>query len=63
MQIFGNEISKKDYKKACKGQKKFIKKFGDDRNVDYKLNLKEGKSINDIDKDLILWDSNNGKNK
>lgn len=39
MQIFGNEISKKDYKKACKGQKKFIKKFGDDRNVDYKLNL------------------------
>ena len=41
MQIFGNEISKKDYKKACKGQKKFIKKFGDDRNVDYKLNLKD----------------------
>lgn len=41
MQIFGNEISKKDFKKACKSQKNFIKKFGDDRNVDYKLNLKE----------------------
>ena len=39
MQIFGNEISTRDYKKACKGQKKFIKRFGDDRNVDYKLNL------------------------
>ena len=41
MQIFGNEISSKDYKKACKSQKNFIKKFGDDRNVDYKLNLKD----------------------
>ena len=39
MQIFGNEISTRDYKKACKGQKKFIKRFGDDRNVDYRLNL------------------------
>ena len=39
MQIFGNEISTRDYKKACKGQKNFIKRFGDDRNVDYRLNL------------------------
>ena len=29
MEIFNNSISNKDYKKAVKGQKKFIKKFGD----------------------------------
>ncbi|MCR4790099.1 MAG: hypothetical protein K5839_03355 [Treponemataceae bacterium] len=37
--IFGNEISKADYKKAVKNQKKFLRKFGDDRNTEYKLTL------------------------
>ena len=37
MKVFNNEINNKDYKKAVKGQKKFIKKFGDDRNAEYHL--------------------------
>lgn len=39
MEIFGNKISDKDYRKALKGQKKFIRKFGDDRNKHYPLAL------------------------
>lgn len=41
MEIFGNKIKVKDYKKACKGQKKYIKKFGDDRNTNYPLAMIE----------------------
>lgn len=33
--IFGNKISDRDYKKAVKAKKKFIKKFGDDSTVSY----------------------------
>lgn len=39
--IFGNTISEKDYKKACKTQKRFIKKFGDDRNTVYNFKLED----------------------
>lgn len=45
MQIFGNEISKKDYNKACKSQKKWIKKFGDDREPGYHLSLVDNEVI------------------
>lgn len=45
MEIFGNKISDKDYKKAVKGQKKFLRKFGDDRNTEYKLSLQENEII------------------
>ena len=41
MTIFGNKISGSVYKKAVKTQKKFIKKFGDDRNTEYHLELKD----------------------
>ena len=41
MKIFGNEISNSVYKKAVKTQKKFIKKFGDDRETEYHLELKD----------------------
>ncbi|MCR4735083.1 MAG: hypothetical protein K5829_08785 [Treponema sp.] len=41
MEIFGNEISNGAYKKALKSQKKFIRKFGDDRNTIYHLALKD----------------------
>lgn len=41
MEIFGNEIDNNIYKKALKTQKKFIKKFGDDRNTEYHLTLEE----------------------
>ena len=39
MQIFGNEIKASVYNKAVKNQKKFIRKFGDDRNREYHLSL------------------------
>ena len=45
MKIFNNEISNKAYKKAVKGQKKFIKKFGDDRNTEYHLGLTDNPVI------------------
>ena len=41
MEIFGNEIDNNIYKKALKTQKKFIKKFGDDRNTEYHLTLQD----------------------
>lgn len=41
MTIFGNEISSSVNSKAEKTQKKFIRKFGDDRNTEYHLALKE----------------------
>lgn len=45
MEIFGNKISKNVEKKGLKGQKKFIKKFGDDRNIIYHLGLKDNEVI------------------
>ena len=41
MEIFGNEIKNSVYNKGIKNQKKFIRKFGDDRNTEYHLALKE----------------------
>lgn len=46
-EIFGNVISNKDYKKACKTKKKNVKKFGDDSAVDYKVCLKKNQYIGD----------------
>ena len=37
--IFGNEISKKDYRKACKSKKKYAKKYGDDTAAVYPAKL------------------------
>ena len=39
MQIFNNQIDSATYKKALRNQKKFIRKFGDDRNAAYHLKL------------------------
>ncbi len=33
--IFGNEIRKKDYNKAVRSKKKFVRRFGDDSGTDY----------------------------
>ncbi len=41
MQIFNNQIDSAVYKKALRTQKKFIRKFGDDRNTTYHLTLAE----------------------
>ena len=39
MQIFNNQIDSATYKKALRTQKKFLRKFGDDRNTEYHLKL------------------------
>jgi hypothetical protein len=45
--IFGNVISDKDYKKACKTKEKNIKKYGDDSNVDYNIVIAKNDHIGD----------------
>lgn len=45
--IFGNEMPNSVYKKAVKTKKKNIKKFGDDSQVSYKVELKENEHIGD----------------
>ena len=39
--IFGNEIDKKTIKAAEKSKAKYIKKYGDDSNADYKISFKD----------------------
>ncbi|MBP3274348.1 MAG: hypothetical protein J6L93_05030, partial [Butyrivibrio sp.] len=46
--IFGNVISDKDYKKALKSKKKFVKKYGDDSAVDYKIKVSDNSVIGPI---------------
>ncbi len=45
--IFGNRISDKDYKKACKTKAKNLKKYGDDSNVDYNVVIQKNEHIGD----------------
>ena len=45
--IFGNVMSDKIYKKAVKSKNKFIKKFGDDTNVDYPVYIQKNDRIGD----------------
>lgn len=45
--IFGNVMSDKVYKSAVKSKKKFIKKFGDDSNVDYPIYIQKNEHIGD----------------
>ena len=45
--IFGNEISSRAYKKAVKSKKKFIRKFGDDTNVNYLVYIQKNPYIGD----------------
>ncbi len=55
--IFGNEISDKDFRKACKKKAKFIKKFGDDSSVEYRFNDQENEVLSPIGvRNLILTD-------
>ena len=45
MQIFNNPISNTTYKKAFRTQKKFLRKFGDDRKTKYHLALAENEVL------------------
>ena len=46
--IFGNIISDKDYKKALKSKRKFIKKFGDDSQVNYPIRIKKNEVLGNV---------------
>ena len=61
--IFGNKMSRATYKKAVRGKKGYVKKFGDDSNVDYELMIRDNKHIGDIlgVKDIVV--ARPGKNK
>lgn len=52
--IFGNEIAKKDYKKALKSKKKFIKKYGDDSKVTYHLKPVPISEISELNIDSLV---------
>lgn len=57
--VFGNSIPKKTIKKANKNKQKYIKKFGDDSNVDYKLGFNKIESLDFIDaKNIVVKDQN-----
>ena len=43
--IFGNKMTYKTYKNAVKSKKKFVKKYGDDSNVDYKIKVSDNEVI------------------
>lgn len=45
--IFGNEISNRAYKKACKTKAKNARKYGDDSNVDYNIVIEKNSVIGD----------------
>ena len=45
MKIFDNEIENRIYRKALKNQKKFIRKFGDDRSSEYHLSLEDNEVL------------------
>ena len=45
--IYGNNISRKAYKNAVKSKKKYIKKYGDDSEVNYSLEVKKNECLYD----------------
>ena len=60
MEIFGNEIPAAVYKKALRTQKKFIRKFGDDRNKEYQLTLEDNPVLTPpFDCKIIVTDKEN----
>ena len=44
-EIFGNEMSGRDYLKARRSKEKYIKRFGDDSNIDYPVSTEENPYI------------------
>ncbi len=55
--IFGNEISEREYRKACKKKEKFIKKFGDDSKTVYRFKTVDNEVLSPLGvRNLILTD-------
>ena len=53
--IFGNNIDSKTVKKAKKTCKKYLKRFGDDRNTKYHLALEKNKVLSELGtKNLVI---------
>ena len=46
--IFGNEISNRAYKKACRSKRNYKKKFGDDSDVDYQVVIEKNPYIGEL---------------
>lgn len=45
--IFGNEVSDKAYKSAVKSKNKYVRKYGDDSNVNYPIRIEKNPYIGD----------------
>lgn len=57
--IFGNPISEKDYKKAVRSKKAFIKKYGDDRGKDFKIGFQKIDTLDFLGaKNIVFSDKN-----
>ena len=59
--IFGNEIDRKTIKDAEKSKKKFIKKYGDDSEKDYKLGFADITTLDYIGAKNIIFKEENEK--
>ena len=59
--IFNNQIDKKTIKGADKSKAKYIKKYGDDSNADYKISFKEIPTLDFIKADNIVFGEENQK--
>ncbi|MBO7085827.1 MAG: hypothetical protein J6W25_01810 [Bacilli bacterium] len=57
--IFGNEMSAKVIKGANKSKQKYIKKYGDDLNADYKISFKDIDTLDFIDASNIVFGEEN----
>ena len=57
--IFGNQIDEKTVKKAIKSKAKYINKYGDDSNADYKISFKEIDALDFIDTENIVFGEEN----
>ena len=59
--IFGNKIDKKTIKKAEKSKKKYLKKYGDDADKDYKLTFLPIDTLDFINAQKIVFGERNDK--
>ena len=59
--IFGNEMSAKVIKSANKSKQKYIKKYGDDSNADYKLGFKDIDTLDFLGASNIVFGEENAK--
>ena len=59
--IFNNPIDKKTIKGANKSKKKYIKKYGDDSNADYKISFKDIDTLDYIKTSNIVFGEENQK--